>query len=60
VRRLQAEAVNIGNKDEEPGELLAALHNAEFARLFDRVDRVAAGIGEADDLCLRVLRLQQK
>ena len=36
------------------------LHDAELGRLLDRVDGVAAGIGKADDLGLRRLRLQQE
>ena len=59
VRGLQAEAVDVGDEDQQPGELLAALDDAEFRRLLDRVDRVATGIGEADDLGLRGLRLEQ-
>ena len=44
----------------KPGELLAARDDAEFRRLLDRVGGVAAGIGQADDLGLRRLRLQQE
>jgi len=33
------------------GEVLTAAHNTEFGPLLDRVDGVAAGIGEPDDLC---------
>jgi hypothetical protein len=40
----------VGDHDEEACELLA-LANAELARLLDRVDRVAARIGEADRRC---------
>ena len=44
----------------KPGELLPALDDAEFGALLDRVDGVAAGIGQADDLGLGRLRLQQE
>ena len=40
--------------------MLPAGGDAEFGALLDRVDGVAAGIGEPDDLGLRGLRLQQK
>ena len=51
--------MHVGQEDQQTGELLAALDDAEFGRLLDRVDRVAAGIGETDDLGARGLRLQQ-
>ena len=60
LRLLQAERVHVGDEDQQAGELLAALDDAELGGLLDRVDRVAAGIGEADDLRLRGLRLQQE
>ena len=59
VRGREAKAVDVGDEDKQSGELLAALDDAELGRLLDRVDRIAAGIGEADDLCFRGLRLQQ-
>jgi len=58
LRGLQAEPVDVRNEEEEPGKLLSALDDTEFGRLFDRVDRVGAGIGEAYDLCPRGLRLR--
>ena len=57
---LEAERVHVGDEDQQAGELLAALDDAELGRLLDRVDGVAAGIGEPDDLRLRGLRLQQE
>ena len=57
---LQAEAVHVGNEDQQPGELLAALDDAELGRLLDGVDGVAAGVRHADDLGLRGLRLEQE
>ena len=41
-------------------ELLAALDDAEFGGLLDRIGGVEAGIGKSDDLGLGVLRLQQE
>src|SRR5512138_2557167 len=40
--------------------LVALAAEAEFAGLLDRIDGVAAGVGERDDLRLRGLRLQQE
>ena len=47
-------------EQKQRGKLLAALGDAELSRLLDRVCGVAAGIGEADDLGARRLRLQQE
>jgi len=58
VRGLQAKSVDVRNEEEQPGKLLSALDDTELGRLRDRVDRVAAGIGETDDLCPRGLRLR--
>jgi hypothetical protein len=60
LRRLQAERVDVGQEDQQAGKLLSALDDAEFGRLLDRIGRVAAGVGQADDLGLRRLRLQQE
>ena len=60
LRGLEAEAVHVGVEDQQAGEVLAALDDAELGALLDRVDGVAAGIGEADDLRLRGLRLEQE
>ena len=60
LRRLQAERLDVGDEDQQAGEVLAARRDAELGALLDRVDGVAAGIGEPDDLCLRGLRLQQE
>ena len=50
LRRLEAERMNIGYKDEKACQILPALHDPELRSLFDRVDRVAASVGEANDL----------
>jgi hypothetical protein len=52
--------VHVGHEHQQAGQLLAALGDAELGRLLDRVDGVAAGVGQADDLGLRRLRLQQE
>src|SRR5215471_7941428 len=52
--------LNVVDEDQQAGKLLAALDDAEFRGLLDRVDGVAAGIGKPDDLRLRGLRLQQE
>ena len=54
------ERVNVGDEQQHARELLAAIDDAELRRLLDRVGGVAAGIGEADDLGLGALRLQQE
>ena len=51
--------MNVGDEEQQRRELLAARRDAEFRRLLDRIGGVAAGIGEADDLGLGGLRLQQ-
>ena len=43
-----------------PASVCPRLRDAELARLLDRVDRVAAGIGQADHLRARALRLKQE
>ena len=60
LRDLEAEAVNVADKDEEASKLLSTRDDAELGRLLDRVDGVAAGIGKSDDLRPRRLRLQQE
>ncbi len=60
MRGLQTEAVDVGDEDEQSSELLTALDDTELGRLLDRIDRVAAGIGETDDLRLGSLCLQQE
>ena len=47
-------------KIRRPGQRLAALGDAELGRLLDRVDGVAAGVGEPDHLGAGRLRLQQE
>ena len=60
LRGLQTEAVHFGQRQQKAGELLAAGDDAEFGRLLDRVGGIEAGIGKADDLRFRALRLQQE
>ena len=60
MRGIEADAVDVGDKGEQRREFLAALDDAELGCLLDRVDGVAAGIGEPDHLGLRGLRLQQE
>ena len=57
---LQAERIDVGGEHQQAGETLATLDDAELGRLLDRVDGVAAGIGEPDDLGFGSLRLQQE
>ena len=56
----QPERVHVGDEDQQAREILAAPHDAELGALLDRVGGVAAGVGEADDLGLGGLRLQQE
>src|SRR5262249_48223198 len=60
LRGLQTERVDVGDEDEQAGEPLAALDNAELRRLLDRIDRIAAGVRQANDLGIRRLGLQQE
>src|SRR5205807_6021770 len=60
LRGFQSERMDVVDEDQEPRELLATLHNAEFRCLLDRIDGVAARIGKADDFRFRRLRLQQE
>ena len=52
--------MDVGQEDQQSGELLAAFDDAELGRLLDRIGRVAAGVGKTDDLRLRRLCLQQE
>src|SRR5258707_382882 len=52
---LEAERMNIADINQHAREFLAALHDAELRCLLDRVDGIAAGIREPDDLRLRGL-----
>ena len=52
--------MHVVDEQQQRRELLAAGDDAEFGGLLDRVGGVAAGIGEADDLGLGRLRLQQE
>jgi len=60
LRDLQAHAVHVVDEQQKRHHGLAAGLDAEFASLLDRIDGVAAGIGEPDHLGLGVLRLQQQ
>ena len=60
LRGLETQRMHVGEEHQKPGQRLAALGDAEFGGLLDRVDGVAAGIGEADHLGARRLRLQQE
>ena len=60
LRDLQTHAVDVVHEQQERHHGLAALLDAELGRLLHRIDGVAAGIGEADYLCFRTLRLQQE
>ena len=53
----QAHRMNVVQKDQKRDERLAGFADAEFSRLFHRIDRVAAGIGEAHHFGFRRLRL---
>ncbi len=48
----KTEPVDLGQRQQQPGELLAALDDAEFRGLLDRVGGVEPGIGKPDDLRL--------
>ena len=52
--------MHVVDEHEQPREARPLVDDAEFGRLLDRVDGVAAGIGERDDLRLGGLRLQQE
>ncbi len=56
----EAEAVGIGDLEQQGHQRLVILSQIEFRRLLDRVLGIASGIGEADDLGLGALRLQQE
>src|SRR4029077_11854869 len=60
LRRLEPEAMDFGQRQQQACKLLAAFDDAELRRLLDRIGGVEAGIGEPDDLRLRALRLQQE
>ena len=60
LRRGQAEPVHVGEEDEQARHVLPALDDAELRRLLDRIGRVAARVGEPDDLGLRRLGLQEE
>src|SRR5262249_52772859 len=56
----RAEAPHCGRQPKTPPQFLPAADDAEFGGLLDGVGGVGAGIGEADDLGFRGLRLQQE
>src|SRR3546814_16922084 len=51
---------SVVEEHQHAGEALPGLDDAELGRLLDRVHRIAAGVGEADDLGARSLRLEQE
>ena len=59
-RDLKAQRVDVGQEQQQTGQTLATLGDAEFRRLLDGVDGIAAGIGHADHLVARALSLQQE
>src|SRR6185503_20814724 len=60
LRGWKPERRDVACEHQQAGETLPALHDAEFGRLLDRVNGVTARVGEADDLRLRRLCLQQE
>src|SRR4029077_18933161 len=60
LRSREAKRGNVGRENQKAGEFLPAFYDSEFGALLDRVDGVTAGIGEANDLGLGSLRLQQE
>jgi hypothetical protein len=52
--------MHVVDEQQQRGKLLTSGDDAEFGGLLDGVGGVAAGIGKADDFCLRGLRLQQE
>jgi hypothetical protein len=52
--------VDVRDEDEEPGELLAALRDAELARLLDRVDGVAAALASPITLAFEACAWSRK
>ncbi|MFO1332288.1 MAG: hypothetical protein U1E95_07500 [Rubrivivax sp.] len=53
LRGGQLQAAHVGDEHQHAGELLPALGDAELRGLPIELDRVAAGVGQADDLGLR-------
>jgi hypothetical protein len=52
--------VDFGDGEEQAGELLAGLDDAELSGALDGAGGVEAGIGKADDLGARALGLEQE
>src|SRR3546814_13091934 len=52
--------MDIRDEDQESGEALPGLRDAELGGLLDGVDRVAAGVGETDHLRAGALRLEEE
>jgi hypothetical protein len=50
--------MDIGDKDQQACQLLPSFHDIELGSLLDGVDRVATGIGQANDFGLGALRLK--
>ena len=55
----QPDAMHVVDQEQQAGDLLAALLQAELGRLLDAVHRVVAAVGEADDLGAAGLGLHQ-
>ena len=60
LSRPQTECMHVIDENQQASDVLSALDDAEFGRLLDGVDGIAAGVREPDDLGLGCLRLQQK
>ena len=56
----EAERVDVGNQHEQARHLLAGLENAELAAELDGIDVVGRAAGDADDLRLRGLGLENE
>ena len=60
LRHLQAQRMHVREEEQQRRQLLPAAGDAEFRGLLDGVGRVAACIGQTNDLGLGGLRLQQE
>ena len=60
LRGIQAQAVDVGDEQQQAGQALAALGDPELGRLLDRVLGVQTGRRQPDDLGARRLRLKQE
>lgn len=57
---IQPERMNIGDEQGQSGQLLTAGSDAELRGLLDRVDRIAAGVGQSYYVSLGRLRLKEE